>query len=520
MSLQKISNNEDYVSNVLGYLRKEVKQENENVERVLLCGLSAFTLNPINLRILAPTSTGKTYIIENVSNLFPKENVMKLASASARSFQYAHGNKIVNENGEKINTNEIKELKEKLTKSTEKTEKKKIRSEIKEKRKLLEEYAWNVVDLNDRWIIFTDSQDSRLWDSLKGLLSHDSEDIKHQMTNKSGGSNKLQKVVFKGKPAVTYASARDESRFDITGEIESRFQTISLKASSEKYRQSIKLLGKKHGLGPFYEEEISNDEELQNAKKSVIKLIENVSRYGKTAHPVFDPFSDKMAEIFPTDDGIRQREFPRLTEVITINTLCNAHKRPKIVKKGIEYPVVFLQDIHRAVRLMQSNLGLPSHKIQFFNDYVKPAIKNTSNEVNIGNKVVHGLIAAEIAEYYIEKKQGINTDRKKILETYLKPLTEYGFLESQKDPRDNSRHIFWISSSYENKDAETESTLIDVSTLDKACVESYLEEYLRRRLDENKVKVIDIDGSPLTLEELRDMVCTIDIKSVENRFKN
>ncbi len=519
MSLQKISNNEDYVSNVLGYLRKEIKQEDENVERVLLCGLSAFTLNPINLRILAPSSTGKTYIIEKTSNVFPQENIIKLASASARSFQYAHGSELVGENGEEIDNSEIKELQVKLSNATEKVEKKKIKAAIRSKKKLLEEQTWHVVDLSDKWVIFTDSQDSGLWNSLKSLLSHDSEQIKHQMTNKTGGSNKLQKVIFKGKPAVTYASAKDENSVDVTGEIESRFQTISLKASSEKYRQSMDLLGKKHGLGPFYEEEVSSKEELQSAKESVTKLIENMNKYGKSEHPVIDPFSKKISDIFPTDNGTRQREFDRLTQIVTINTLCNAHIRPKIVVKGIEYPIVYLQDIHKAVRLMQSSLGIPSHKIQFFNEYAKPAIQENGNGVHV-ETIVKGLIASEITDFYIKHKQGIKTDRKKILETYLKPLVNYGFLESQQDPRDKTRSIFWISSSYENKDAETESTLIDVSMLDKACVESYLDKILRRRLDENKVKVIDIDGSPLTLEELRDMVCTIDIKSVENRFKN
>jgi len=523
MSLQSeiqsktLQENNDLLSELVDFLEKEVKQERENLYRVLLCGLSSITANPINMRILAPTSEGKSYLLEKVSNLFPEKNMIKLSSASAKSFKYSHGKLVIENGGKYVDLDEkIKPLQSKLKDSSDNEEKEKIKSEIKS----LKSQASQLIDLENKWLIFMDSQDPNLWDFLKSLLSHDSEYIKHNVTNKIGGSNKLQKVVFKGKPAVIYASAKDESKRDLTSEIDTRFQTISLKANSQKYKQSIDLLGKKHGLGPIYEEEVTSEEEFQEAKNSILRLIENLKKFGKSKAPIINLFSKKMSEIFPSESGVRSREFSRLAQTITILTLCNANNRPKVVIKNNEYPVTYLSDIQKAVKIIQANLGLPHYKIQFFNDFAKPAIEELGTDVIIGAKEVSALPASEIMEYYKNKKDGINTDRKKILETFLIPLTHYGFLERDRDPNLRTRDIFWISPQYENKEAPMESTLIDVSAFDRTCVTSFLDKYFKRRLEENKLYIIDTNGSRITLDRLCEMTLSNDITPLENRFKN
>lgn len=78
-----------------------------------------------------------------------------------------------------------------------------------------------------------------LWESLKTLLSHDSERQRHQVTNKINGRNTQERMIFLGSPAVTYCSAKDESNHSIAPEMETRFDTIFLKSNPIKYEKAL-----------------------------------------------------------------------------------------------------------------------------------------------------------------------------------------------------------------------------------------------------------------------------------------
>ena len=110
------------LSEIIRILSKVVKQEEDNLYRVLLCGLSAFTAEPLHLRIFAPTSEGKTHLLVKVSDVFPPENVKMLASASPTSFKYDNGNLVIEEHGEFIPiASKLKAFEEKLGKYLEKS---------------------------------------------------------------------------------------------------------------------------------------------------------------------------------------------------------------------------------------------------------------------------------------------------------------------------------------------------------------------------------------------------------------
>ena len=86
---------QDLLEDVIKFSKKEILKESDNLYLILLNGLSAYSSNPINLRILASSSEGKTYMVNLISKLFPKIDVLNLSSASAQSFKYLNGETVI-----------------------------------------------------------------------------------------------------------------------------------------------------------------------------------------------------------------------------------------------------------------------------------------------------------------------------------------------------------------------------------------------------------------------------------------
>ena len=338
----------DNLSEIIKILRKEVKQEDDNLHRILLCGLSAFTPNPINMRILAPSGEGKTHLLKKVAQVFPEENVTMLSTVSSQALKYGNGKQVIEEKGKFVPLQKkIQSIEERMDK-----ENKEFKNNLEKATKSLQQKAWNMIDLENKWMLFLDSQDPKFWEFLKTILSQDTEYIKHLVTNRQGGGgNKQQKIVFQGKPSVIYASAKDEARTDLTGEIETRFQTISLQSSKIKYKQSNQLLGKQYGLvGPLYENEVLSKQEIRRAKTLISSIIGTLKSYQKEQQPVLNTFSDKLSEEFPNDTGFRARQFERFLRTSNLETLCNANNRPKIELASKKFPITHLSDVANASR--------------------------------------------------------------------------------------------------------------------------------------------------------------------------
>jgi len=65
---------------------KEAKEESRLVKQIMCTMLSAYTNNPINLAINSPSGEGKTYVLQKVGELFPKQDAMFLAGMPTQSF--------------------------------------------------------------------------------------------------------------------------------------------------------------------------------------------------------------------------------------------------------------------------------------------------------------------------------------------------------------------------------------------------------------------------------------------------
>jgi len=502
------------LDDIVKIFSKEIREENDNITQVILALLSAWTNNPQNIRILAPSGEGKTYLVTLIAKLFPQENIIILAKATPQSFKYALSSKKVVENGPgnwQDYEVAIKPLEEELSKTKDKEKQQELKNGIRE----LRESACDLVDFTNKIIILVDSQSFELFESLKTTLSHDQQNIQSFSVNKSKSGTILgQKFVIRGFPALIYCSAKDEQKRDETNEINTRFNTISLNASSKKYREMLKLEGIRAGLPKsIYGEEVISEEEIEIVKERILELIERI----KENDEIFNPYSTGLSNLFKDDAGFRTRQFKILNNNIKVLTLVSSDSRPKVVYDGQEYPISTRQDIEDACNLTKEQKEIQSYKIKFFNDHIRPAILEHGKEKSIISGNIQCLTVSELGDILSQKE--IVIDRQRLQETILKPLSDHGFLEKFRDPDNNSRDIYMIADTFLEKQASIESTLIDTSTLDNSCVKSFVNKYLEQRFNKGILEIKDENGNKITPNELVDILYKIDAQTIQNRHE-
>jgi hypothetical protein len=128
--------------------------------------LSAYSNNPINLLINAPSGVGKNYVVNTVSLLFPQIDIVSLAGMTDKALFHRSGVLVIkNENGEyeviedKLANidDEIEQKEHEITQTYDKNVKQGLLNLIikfKEDKKNLLKDARKLIDLSNKIIIF------------------------------------------------------------------------------------------------------------------------------------------------------------------------------------------------------------------------------------------------------------------------------------------------------------------------------------------------------------------------------
>ncbi len=450
---------------IIQAISKEVIDEEDNIKQVVLTIISSYTDNPQNLRILAPSGEGKTHTVLKTAKYFPKNNILKIAEASNKSFKYMANSKVIEVSDgvfEDFDTAVESYEAELSNPKTRKTAEKKIKE--------LEKQAYSLLDFTNMTIIFLDSQSFGLWESLKTTLSHDDVIRKDLTTNKINGRNQIQKTAYKGYPAVIYCSAKDEISKDDTDEINTRFNTISIKGSTKKYKEILKLVLRSDDPT----QEIISSKEIENTTDKINQIIESIQSF----HGVFNPFAQNIEDNFPCDKGSRARQLKILSSTIKNLTLLKSGARFSLINDEKQFLISSKSDVVDAINIIGEPTSIATTKIQFFNDSIRPYLLGRLDAAT----------ASEIAEY-------LHEDRQHLSENYLKPFTDHGYLESEPDLMNRSRYRYSLSPRYVGAKASIMSTLIDTSVIDISCLKNALEQRL-----EQGYKLVDVNGSPVSLD--------------------
>jgi hypothetical protein len=469
---------------VIKTIKKTVKREDSLIRQLFYTGLSVYSNKPINIGIKAPTSEGKTYAVKEViMKFFPKKDVWIIGSMSPKVIIRQKG-KLVDGDTNELLEPRIRELKKQISS----TKGEEAKENLQEQLQNLLDNSKIVIDLSDKIFVFLESPHPQTWEILKAILSHDAWEIEHPFVDKTEYlGTQVKRVVTWGWPVCIFCSARDESKWEIWPEIQSRCLITSPNMSFEKYQESNLLTALTSSL-PYdiQQKVIVSDEEIELAKKCVLYLkqqILDVSRgkqeyqepnnnyldldSRKKSNPVWVPYDQILGEVLPAEKGSDMRIQQRLFSLLNIIPLAKIDSRKRLFNGNKEMVIANPEDLAEVLHITQNISGIPSYKIKFYREIFLPLIrsKNKIDEKDGNEEKIIAVTTKELADYYKEKKgKAISTDN--LRKTILVELLNNDYIGELKSELDSRQFIYYPLMEFEDSEIMINLTRTDHENLD------------------------------------------------------
>jgi hypothetical protein len=424
----------DYINFVIKTIKKTVKREDSLVRQISYSALSAYTKDPINLGIIAPTSEGKTYPVVETLKFFPKEDVWLIGSMSTKLLVRQKGI-LVGDNNEPIKP-AIMELKRQINNTDNEDEKERLKNRLQE----IYENARTLIDLRDKILVFLEPPHHELWNLLKPILSHDSREIEFPFVDKTERGLVPRRVIVRGWPACIFCSARDESNWPVWPEIQSRFLITSPNMIPEKYQESNLLIAQRKGLPALVQQKIIvSDEEVRLANASILYLKQEIKKLSTSFNnnsssitSVWIPYLQYLAEALPSDKGTDTRAINRTFSILNIIPLAKANLRHRLIYGSETLVIATLEDLAEVLHITQNLNGMPTYKMKFFNEIFFPLYTEKAHKP---------LTTKELCEFF-KTKYGKAIDSDSMKKKYLNELRNNGIIGEEDSPDDRRQKIY------------------------------------------------------------------------------
>lgn len=399
--------NEITLDEVAEVLSLTIKEDDSNKRIVFLAMLSAYTeRSQINVTLNAPSATGKTYLATEIAKLFPEEDKVERSGASPTSFFYGEG--------------------------------------VQDK-----ERKAKIVSLSRKILIFLEQPDPALQAKLRALLSHDSKEIIHSLTNRNKGTNRTEKIILVGFPSTIFCSAN--MRLD---EQEStRAILVSPESTEEKFRHAIKqLIDRMKDEAKFNAWLESRPKRIELKERIVAIRDEQVDEIIITDSDA-DAIEKRYFDMVKKPRASSQRYIGHLLQLIKIITLLNVWHR----RQADGSIVANQKDIDAAFKLWShffksQMLGIPPAVLNIYEKYFVPAYiekyRNADTDKQIAmaaNEI--GLENQELCAFHL-REEGSVLNNDQLRKQILPVLQAAGIIELEKPKTKDiaadrrSRHIF------------------------------------------------------------------------------
>lgn len=322
---------------------------------LFLSMLTAYTENDqLNVCLLGPSSSGKTYLAQRVADFFPECDVKEYAGISPTALK--HSEPVVDP----------------------KTGKKYVNYE-------------RII------LIFSEMPGPEMLATIRPLLSHDRKELLFSTTdrNKNGG-NAVKNTIIRGFPTVVFCSAN--ARLD---EQEStRALLLSPEVSDEKLEESVRMTNERAANPEAYKKRIESDESRQSLMRRIQYIkrlhINSVIIPEEKSGEVMARFRTSYPKLVPSAN----RAIEHLNSLIKSVAMLNAKQRMDENKNVI----VEDEDIEAAFALWKSisrtqSLGVPPATYDFYAQSLVPAYKNRTKLVDGAELQDDGVTLDELLNY-------------------------------------------------------------------------------------------------------------------------
>jgi hypothetical protein len=378
-----------------------IKRDETNKVIAFLSQLSAYTEDSqINVSFNAPSSSGKSFIPIEISNLFPQEDVVKLGNCSPTAFYHEQG-----EYNKETNT---------------------IR-----------------IDLSRKIIIFLDQPSTQLLERVRSLLSHDEKIIKAKITDKGQkGGNRTKTVEIKGYPTVTFCTAG----LRLDEQEATRFLLLSPEINNEKIRAAINEKIKKETDPAKYKKDTDTNPKRKLLKERIQAIKDANIEEIQLGNPeqVETLFYKSIRNVKPR----HQRDIARVISIIKVLALLNMWFREKrgnvIISNGDDLKNAF--EIWESISESQE-LNLPPYVLNLFKDVIVAAYEIKQQ----------GLSRQDIMTKHFEVYGRFIPDWQ--LRQWIIPMLETSGLISQEPDQTDKRKILIVPTNQSLATVENNSEL-------------------------------------------------------------
>lgn len=382
------------LDDVAKVLSLAIKDDDSNKKIVFLAMLSAYTdKSQINVSLNAPSATGKTYLATQIAKLFPAEDKIERSGASPTSFFYGEG------------------VLDKVRKA-------------------------KIVSLRRKILIFYEQPNPALQEKLRALLSHDSREVIHSLTNRKGGRNQTEMIVIEGFAATVFCSANmvmDEQET-------TRAILVSPEATEAKLRQAIHLQAERGADEVKFAARLESNPERIALMERIVAIREEHVDEIIIENP--DEIERRFIEQLPSIQPRNQRDMSHLQQLIKAITLLNVWYR----RRADGTIIASESDIEQAFELWKDffesqNLNLPPAVMAIYKKYIIPAYFEKFNRANLKMKQAMafghiGITPTEVSSYYVSQEGSVlNGDH--LNKQILPQLERAGVIARKKPQKDD-----------------------------------------------------------------------------------
>ena len=361
-----------------------IKHDDVNKAIIFLAMLSTYTEeDQLNVFLNARSSSGKSYLVQEVSRFFPSTDVLVFGKVSPTAFYYSESVKKIGEDGEVY------------------------------------------IDLERKILIFLDQVNFSLQENLRSLLSHDEKRLPFMNTNKNKkGANTAETVYLVGFPSAFFCSAymkMDEQE-------QTRAFLLSPEVTQEKIKDGVDLVQAKTGNKTAFNKMLDENMERQLLIDRVyyIKELEVKEILIPNEFKVAERFKGMFKRLQPRS----QRDIQHLNSLIKAVTLLNAPFR--MSEDGVL--VAKQSDVDQAFELWiplnrSQRYGVSPQALDFYEQIILPAFKELKTSLTM--KDLHN---------YNLKMTGAPLNQNFCRNQYIPVLESAGLISYEKNP-DNGREM-------------------------------------------------------------------------------